>query len=692
MAMPPVDPGAPDDIPETAGAGSEGLLGASRIPERIASAPAEGSSEEDRWLVQWVEHVRRVEESSRASRERWWRLGYDMLMNRYDFSGREAWQSQVVVSKVPNAINAAAAILKAGVTQTRDWWDLESDNDVLKDIAPLLKKLQRADLEERDPATQMDFIDRWTLGVKAGLATAPVVMKIYPREVKERVRVLVADTSGADELTQFAIKGGQNPMQAMLDRQDQQRQAGIQPPPIKIHSQIEERTRVHIEKDLVDPFDYYRDTHGDGLYEFQKIRGDIDELTSWLVLAETDPSFRKEAIQRAIEKAKPKLTIEESRKQQRTEERPEPEERRHRWKGIEYWGTIPGEDGAVLYRNYVLTVIEDEVCRLGENPFDDGTPFVATQVEPLPFTQYGRGFIESGLGVAVAIIELANSMLDAVKFEVLKAYEIDIEQISDQAELKKALFPGRVIPKQPQMTGQKANPAIMPIDTGRVPPYVQQIYAALERAFGEATNVSELTIGMAPVRATPTATEVTQSTQSQNVIFRGQTQWLEKSSLEPCLQKHLNQLIHFRILGADGDQWCSEVLGPQDAAAFWSLLLKLLTLYAGKASFQYIAKSTALSSIVARSSEIERFTELTQAMQGLPGVANRVDMDEYTKRLMRLLGYGSEKLLKSADQLAAIGQLENTALQNAAQGVGQQPRSNSGISAQSAAAVAPSGA
>ena len=112
----------------------------------------------------------------------------NLFHNRHDFSQKADWQSQLVISKVPNAVSTSMGILKQGLTQTRDWWDLElrAENELDQRLTPFWKDLMRAEIEERDE-DQRDFLDNWIVSVTNAWYTGPVVLKFTVAEVQDRL-------------------------------------------------------------------------------------------------------------------------------------------------------------------------------------------------------------------------------------------------------------------------------------------------------------------------------------------------------------------------------------------------------------------------------------------------------------------------------------------------------------------------
>lgn len=651
---------------------------------------AMGEDEERTWIGSWVRSCWNAEKDARQFQERQWDENLLLLQNQHDFTGKADWQSQIVVSKVPNAISAQMAILKAGLVQMAGWWNLEaSDDPEDAELAVYFKKLFGAELTERDPVTKRDFLDEWLLGLKGAQVSSRLVMKFYPVLEHKKVRVLhlveAEDEEpndlepAADEVDGLASRLGIDPK---LGAQVEAEAAAK--PKRRMGSRMDTRPEVRIAKELVSPWDFVRDSTGRGKYDIQQISGDQDDLHA---LPESS-GYVKAWVQEAYEKCSAKVPRKESDAKNRTDEQGAQQPQRKTYEGYEFYGNVLGPDGEPLYRDYVVTVIEDVVVRCEPIPFDDGSTYSVADVEPMPYKHYGRCPVDNVAGIARAITELTNAIIDAVSWEVLAAFEIDTAQATSDTNLSGGIYPGKVVMKQDRMG--TAQPMVRRIDTGKIPPDVANLVTHLDRLFQEGTNVTELSQGMGPTRGFPTATETQARQQNSNQAFRAEAQWMEKASLEPCLHLIFNRMVQFKILAEGGMEWCAKVLGAEDAAKFYEALYNRVE-RDGTFELNYDFKVDALSTILAKAAELERLSTLLQAVQSFPGLANRLDLAELSRRVVQVLGFSADKMVKSEQELAMVAAMEKQAMERLSAGIGEQSRSNSGLTAAGAGVVTPSG-
>jgi hypothetical protein len=666
-----------------------------QAPELAADAEDRTESAAPRfpeWLREYAQHVFNAEKTNRMQREQHWRISYDLLMNRHDWRGKARWQSKIAFSKVPNALNAAMAILKQGLTQISEWFTVETSGDdpIDKELLPFWSKLLRADLEERDPVSRLDFLDTWILGLKGAAATAPLVMKLYPETVDVPVRVLrtvapppPAAPSEADAIDAILQDGGAMPPAAPDANPTIARmQAGL---PIELTTELRHVRRVRIRKDLVDPFDFYSDAMGRGMHRIQRIAGDLGDLDQMTEEAGYDLAALAEVRRKVTER----IGTEEFEKGSRVSEGRSVIARRKTYEGIELWGTVPTEDGNGVERGRVLTVIEEVVVRYAPSPFDGDDPFVYATIEPIPFSTYGRGLVEHNAGVAIAITELANAILDATIYDVLRAFEVDVTKIVNPKEFAEGIRPGSVF--QSNGAANDGSPMIRPLDTGSLNTNVFGVYQMLTGQFEEGTTVSELTFGKAPRSGETTAREVQIREGNSNVVFRGIAQWMEKASLEPALEKAFSLLVTYRIFGEGGRQWVEQVLGREEANRFYGLLVTRLSLGDATLELGLEFRVRALTTILAKAQEMDRIEKIIELMQGFPGLANRMDMGKLVRRIMRALALDDDGLVKSEEDLRKIDALEQMVLARLAAANTMQPGSHSGTGIAAGAALAPGG-
>lgn len=657
------------------------------IPEPTVPAPSGVGDMTEGQIVTWVENQWAIERNYRIRLEQVWQRGASMLMNQHDFTGKESWQSAIVISKVPNAINTALAIIKSGIASARDWYDIEGIDEGDKALAPYLRDLMDAELRERDPVTRQDFLDTFLLGLKYAMATAPLVMKIVPRRTIEKARVLRA-VPATEDLDPFVrqrfdelAEDAPNPMALAAEM-------GI---PVRIRAEMRHFERIKVSKELVDPFNFYVDHRGND-WEFERIRGRTDDLDTLLDLPES-AGYRRDALLRAKEKARtPKVTGQEQEPHRPQQETPMAAANAGDWEGVEMCGNVPGPTGEVAYRDVLVTVIEGELVRLVANPFDDGGPYVSTAFEPIPFKPlpYGRGLVENSQGLAEAIIEIANAFLDSVAYEVLKAFELDVDQVEDPTEFKEGIVPGKTYRKRVNDQAPDA-PMLRAMNLATSSANVLNAFLMLDRAFQEGTQVTELSQGLPSAKSDTTATEVERRRQGTNLVFANHAQWIEKSGLEPALSCVFHRMVKFKILGPGGDKWMQRVLGPKRAKEFEDLMLRRLVEQGGEFEVGVDFKVSAISNILARSQELARLRQMIEALGTVPGMANRVRLEELTKRIVQnLMGGDQAEILKSAEELERINQLEDFVRAQLAVAASQQPNSHTGAPG-AAQTIMPSG-
>lgn len=658
--MPLVPPSAayPDEhSPEEATVVSQ--PGASSQPESDAFESDDLSDEGSRraWIETWVQSVYNSERESRFAIEARWQENKLLYENVHDFSGKDDWQSKVIISKVPVAVSTQAAVLRSGLAQTRDWFDLESTGDPMDDeLLAAFKDLLIAETSTRDPNTKRDALDEWLLAFIASLPTGQLVMKVYPERRIRRVRVFRA--------AQAVLGGGGSEGADGLDALAAlEADAGVVPEAgeLVVTASMNELPEVAIVAEMVSPFDVFLDSTGRNQYRMQRISGDVDAL-SFLA---GRPGYDEEALERVANRVSHRQSEQEEKSRTFDEQGQQgPYANRHSWEGIEFYGNVLGPDGRVLLRDAMVVVIEGELVRADASPFDDGWPLLHAPIEPSPFGEYGRPPLDNVAGLARAITELVNAVLDATLFEVLKMFEIDLEQVEDASNLATGAFPAKLWWKRDRMgSGQ---PMVRTVDSGQTPANVGNVVAFLDRSFQEGSNVTDLIQGLQPVRGFPSATEIATRQQNTNVAFRAVAQWLEQASLEPMLEAIFHRLVQFKLFTDEGRKWCVKVLGAERASMFYAKIASRVQAD-GEFTIGLDFKVTALSGMLARASELGRLAQLLDVSGRIPGLANRMNWSHLSRRVVEVLGYGADEAVLTSEELEVVKGMEQAVLQRLGQ-------------------------
>ncbi|KKM14343.1 hypothetical protein LCGC14_1707030, partial [marine sediment metagenome] len=88
---------------------------------------------------------------------------------------------------------------------------------------------------------------------------------------------------------------------------------------------------------------------------------------------------------------------------------------------------------------------EDTLIRKARpNPFfHKDPPYVIGTPYQLPFSTYGRGMVEDVVEIAKSITNMSNLVADGALYDAMKAFAIDVKQLSDPNEARSGFILAR---------------------------------------------------------------------------------------------------------------------------------------------------------------------------------------------------------------------------------------------------------
>ena len=202
--------------------------------------------------VKYVTDSHKEADEARKPLEHQWRDAWEVFHNRFDFSKKAGWQTQVPISKFAQAVETEAAILKRSLLEARNFYTVEGDGDVGKERAPLLKRLMDLFLQKAN------FVVTFTDGLKLG-----AIVDLIPF----RVRWATQDVEDV-----VVSKPEESPMYGVGD--------------VEASPEVQTQQEACLQVDLLDPFKVWIDPTGRNRYVIEETIVDLDELER---LAEESP-------------------------------------------------------------------------------------------------------------------------------------------------------------------------------------------------------------------------------------------------------------------------------------------------------------------------------------------------------------------------------------------------------------------
>jgi hypothetical protein len=165
------------------------------------------------------------------------------------------------------------------------------------------------------------------------------------------------------------------------------------------------------------------------------------------------------------------------------------------------------------------------------NPYAHGEDWVvASPMIDVPFSVYGRSYMENWVSIAEAMTELTNLIIDGVRMTVMKAYAAVPDLLEDPSELSEGIWPNKVF----QLTeGSIGKDFIAEINFGELPEDGYRLLQGLSKLLREGTQLNELSLGQLAQRGNPTATEVDETKEGSSAAIESMASTIERSILEP---------------------------------------------------------------------------------------------------------------------------------------------------------------
>lgn len=591
------------------------VLGTNNAENPIASGQGPSPEddmllEEDLSVIQAINAFRIESEDSRRDRmvkndENW-----DLYQGKQDFSYKMDGQSREVLPKVAISAEQTAAMIKRGMVQFGPYYQVKID--------PMLEPI----VEGRQIASILDCFlnDLWTPnagdtgnfptvvsdGVKQALFKSLFVVKVHGNYKKHR---------------DFTFEKGN----ALLSEDDTE--------------------RWHLRIDLVRVEDYYPDPTGAGLYEIHRVERDLHEVLA----AAEEGIYDKEMVNKLLDTSQERPDDEELSDEERNQNETTHPSFRKRVVLDEFWGTLLNRNGTIAHRNVVATVANEKylIRKPEPNPFwHQESPFCAAPLIRVPFSVWHKAIYDHATDLNIALNELFNLMVDGGMATVHGVKQLRIEDLEDPGQVEGGIKPGITLAvKQTLPHNAKV---LETVSQGEVPQDAMAMFEMINREFVTASMTNELKIGSLPPRQV-LATEVIESSQSQNLMLDGMVGDLENNVMSPILRKSwLNVLQMADVIPESAftsatDRKVAMILmraKPEERYA----------LFANKAQF----KVNGLTATLTKALDFQKIMALLQAVGTNPNMLQAFLTDysaaKILAQLIRTLGLNPDDLKKSFEE------------------------------------------
>lgn len=437
---------------------------------------------EDAELLQilwgYLDQAEEARETGLSARETEWKHNWDAYWTRYDSSDKEEWQADESLPDVQNAVDRFAASLRAALVQGGEWYDVKGDPG--GEDSKLRSHVRR-------------FMD--ALLARAG---------------KD---VTTGHPIGFDTLFGDAMKAGCLMAACMQVRVDM-------------------KGRVRVEN--VDAREVMLDPTGRSLYRIRRYEMDWHKLMGDAEEGGKDAGWRVEAVRRLRETGGKDEEGEQEKEDSSGSSWDSSGASRKPVKLHEFRCDLVSMEGELLAENYlVLMGDRREILRFLPNPFWHKQDWIVyAPLVSVPFSVYGRSFVEGFRRLVDTFVSYTNLILDAAFSTVMKAYMLWTNALEDPAQAD-SIHPMKVFLGSDEV--QPGTPFVMPVDMGQMPAGAVTVWQALKTMIREAEQQNELSLGQLPPKGDITATEIVGVQQGQSELVRSVARDVEQRILSPVL-------------------------------------------------------------------------------------------------------------------------------------------------------------
>jgi hypothetical protein len=424
-----------------------------------------------------------AEEHRRAGsnpRDDKWRENLDLYWGRYDFSQKASWQAQEVMPEVAAHVDRFAAALKeALVASPDDFFAVVDPADVEHDMTDVVKRVLNA---------LLSIAGKNQNG-------APLA---FPTVFEEQVKLGALMATCSTVLWKDDVQGG----------------------------------RVAIE--TVDPRDVWLDPTFRNLYRIRRIELDWHDLKTLTRLKDGSgkPLFHLDAIDMLIASVNHEMS---KNKEEATGGSMQQKSLRRVVVLDEYLATVVSKDGQVVHENKLFVVANGKFLIRGpeKNPFwHERDWLLFAPMVRVPFSVYGRSYMEDFGSVAKTFNELTNMILDAVYVSSMKVFAIVPDMLKNPSQAASGIQPLKTFLLE---DGADARQFMNAVELGQVPSDSIRVWEAMKNELREAAGINEIGLGQFAPRARTTATEVTEASGNSSAFVRSVAETVETTWLNPTL-------------------------------------------------------------------------------------------------------------------------------------------------------------
>lgn len=408
-----------------------------------------------------------------------WRENWDLYWGSHNWAGKAQWQSQLAMPEAANFVDRWSAALREALIQAGRWFVVEDAKDPNRQLVPHIEKV-------------MDYVlGRCGRSPQGHVIGFPAVFEDLMK-MGSLMQCAAAVTWDAED-GRVAIDAV-DPRQVFLDHTGRG-QYRVRQTEIDKHELLA-MARMTTGED------------GESLYDI----AEIERLAAFVSAAEREAREVSGGHGADISSGRKPITLDE------------------------YLATIVTEDGDVVGEGQqVVVVANGQFVIRGpeENPWRHGRDWIVTApMVTVPFSVYGKSYMEDWSSVAYAFTEMSNLILDAAVLQSMRVFAIQGNALEDPQQASQDLEP---LKKYLLADGRLPREFVAAIDLGSLGPEVLRVWESLKSEMREGAKLNEIALGQMAPSAGTTATEISQTQQSSSAIVRSIARTIEERLLEPIL-------------------------------------------------------------------------------------------------------------------------------------------------------------
>jgi hypothetical protein len=442
------------------------------------------------------------------SRDLTWLQHLDLYYNRWDFSKKAPWQAREVMPEFPQYVDRFAAAMRMALVAQPEFFSISIDNDQEGDLAYVIRKFMNVQLRRigRNATGQpVDFAATFEEAMKMGALSMPVFKTSYKDDEK----------TGYTSL------------------------------------------------EVVDPYNFWFDPTGRGLYRIHREEMDLHELRTMMELDKNvnDPLFNREACESALVDGAAVQAIFRAEREKRTGTGQWYQSSRKPIVLHEYYCTLIDNQGIVRGKNVLCIVANNRWLIRGPeaNPFLHGRDWmVAAPIITVPLAPYGRAYAENFSQLTRTFNEMTNLILDGIMATTMKVFSVVPGYLEDASQLEDGIYPNAMFRLIEGITSEEFMKAV---DMGSLDPNAFNVWQMLKKELQEGAAFNDMTLGNAAPQARTSATEINTVDSNSTSYMRAIASNIETLLLEPTLDLIWKTSIqHFsmkdtELVQAIGEQW-----------------------------------------------------------------------------------------------------------------------------------------